>query len=209
MAAAIPLALLLLVAADPAASQAGAGVPGGGPSVLALNDIPPAYGYTGYRAETVRRHTGLLHLPGTLAATEPLTAGDGAGGGFGLVRDRRTGYLTATLRVAAASTWLADPGDADRWVANWAAWLATLGHLPHVRWVSVTVATAPDPGATLTGQVAAALDTTAPRAAIVILDQVVAAAPAAATHGTPGSASPSTPPAPPPAPATWARRSPT
>ena len=137
-------------------------------------------GHTSYRAEVVFRHTGVLQLPGTLAATELLSAEDGYGGRYGLVRDRRTGYLTATLRVVPTSTWLADTGDADGWVANWGGWLASLGYLPTVRWVSVTVDTAPDPGSTLTGQVAAAIDPSAPRPAIAIMDQLVAAAPAAA-----------------------------
>jgi len=137
-------------------------------------------GYTSYRAEVVRRHTGMLTLPGALAATELLSAEDGCGGRYGLVRDRHTGYLTATLRVAPVSTWLADAEDADRWVANWAAWLASLGYLPALRWVTVTVDTAPDPGSTLTGQVAAAIDPSAPKAAVEIMDQLVATAPAAA-----------------------------
>jgi len=38
----LPIVLLLLVSAGPQASQASTG-PGGGPSVLALSDIPPAY----------------------------------------------------------------------------------------------------------------------------------------------------------------------
>ena len=122
----------------------------------------------------------MLTLPGALAATELLSAEDGCGGRYGLVRDRHTGYLTATLRVAPVSTWLADAEDADRWVANWAAWLASLGYLPALRWVTVTVDTAPDPGSTLTGQVAAAIDPSAPRAAVEIMDQLVATAPAAA-----------------------------
>jgi len=137
-------------------------------------------GRTTYRAEVVLCHAGVLQLPGTLAATELLSAEDGSGGRYGLVRDRHAGYLTATLRVVPTSTWLADPGDADQWVANWAGWLASLGYLPSVRWVTVTIDTAPDPGLTLTGQVAAALDTSAPRGALEIIDQVVAAAPAAA-----------------------------
>ena len=122
----------------------------------------------------------MLQLPGTLAATELLSAEDGRGGRYGLVRDRHTGYLTATLRVAPVSTWLADPADADQWVANWGGWLASLGYLPSLRWVTVTVDTARDPGTTLTGQVAAAIDPAAPRQAIEIMDQLVAAAPAAA-----------------------------
>lgn len=137
-------------------------------------------GYTGYRAEVVFRHTGTLQLPGTLAATELLSAEDGYGRRYGLVRDRRAGYLTATLRVVPASTWLADTGDADGWVANWGAWLASLGYLPAVRWVTVTVDTAPDPGSALTDQVAAAIDPSAPYAAIAIMDQLVVSAPRAA-----------------------------
>jgi hypothetical protein len=135
---------------------------------------------TTYRAEVVLRHTGVLQLPGTLAVTELLSAEDGTGRRYGLVRDRRTGFLTATIRVIPISTWLADPADADQWVANWAGWLASLGYIPSLRWVTVTVDTAPDPGLTLTSQVAAALDTSAPRGALEIIDQVVASAPAAA-----------------------------
>jgi hypothetical protein len=115
-----------------------------------------------------------------LAGTELLSAEDGRGGRYGLVRDRHTGYLTATVRVASISTWLADVEDADRWVANWAAWLASLGYLPALRWVTVTVETAPDPGSALTSQTAAAIDPAAPRAAIEIMDQLVATAPTAA-----------------------------
>jgi hypothetical protein len=137
-------------------------------------------GHTSYRAEVVLCHAGELQLPGTLAASELLTAEDGRGGRYGLVRDRHSGFLTATVRVVPTSTWLADPGDADQWVANWAAWLASLGYIPSLRWVTVTVDTAPDPGLTLTSQVAAAIDISAPRGALEIIDQVVAAAPAAA-----------------------------
>jgi len=137
-------------------------------------------GHTTYRAEVVLCHAGELQLPGTLAATHLLSAEDGRGGRYGLVRDRNTGFLTATLRVVPTSTWLAEPADADQWVANWAAWLASLGYVPALRWVTVTVDTAPDPGLTLTGQIAGAIDTAAPRGALEIIGQVVATAPAAA-----------------------------
>ena len=137
-------------------------------------------GHTGYRADIVLHHAGVLQLPGTLAATELLSAEDGYGSRYGLVRDRHSGYLTATVRVVPTSTWLADTGDADGWVANWGAWLASLGYIPALRWVTVTVDTAPDPGSTLTDQVARAVDPSAPRAALEIMDQLVASAPAAA-----------------------------
>ena len=77
--------------------------------------------------------------------------------------------MTATLRVIPASPWLADRADADGWVANWGAWLASLGYLPAVRWVTVTVDTAPEPGTTLADAVAAALDPAAPLAARQIM----------------------------------------
>ena len=137
-------------------------------------------GYTTYCAQVVLRHTGELPLPGTLAATELLSAEDGFGSRYGLVRDRHTGYLTATLQVSPVSTWLADTEDADRWVANWAGWLASLGYLPALRWVAVTVDTAPDPGSTLMSQIAAAIDTSAPPPALEIMDELLATAPAAA-----------------------------
>jgi hypothetical protein len=137
-------------------------------------------GQTGYRAEVVQHHAGTLQLPGTLAATELLTAEDGFGGRYGIVRDRHAGYLTATLRVVATSPWLANPADADSWVANWGAWLASLGYLPAVRWITVTIDTAPDPGSTLASHVAASIDPTAPQAARDIMNQLVATAPAAA-----------------------------
>ena len=90
------------------------------------------------------------------------------------------GYLTATLRVVPASTWLADPGDADQWVANWAAWLASLGYLPTAplghRHRGHRARPRPHPRRA--GR--RPLDTAAPRGAVEIIDQVVAAAPAAA-----------------------------
>jgi len=177
----------LLYVAPPAALATAAGVVrvGGVPvAQLAAQRLRwwhgTSAGHTSYRADVVLRHTGELQLPGTLAATELLSAEDGRGGRYGLVRDRHTGYLTATLRVVPTSTWLADTGDADGWVANWGAWLASLGYLPALRWVTVTVDTAPEPGSTLADQVAKAIDPSAPRAALEIMDQLVATAPGAA-----------------------------
>lgn len=151
-------------------------------------------GYTAYRAEVVRQHTGTLQLPGTLAATELLSAEDGQGGRYGLVRDRHTGYLTATIRVAPVSTWLADPADADQWVANWGAWLASLGYLPALRWATVTVDTAPDPGSTLASQVAAAIDRPRPGPRWRSWTSSWPAPRPPRPTWTPGSASPSTRP---------------
>jgi hypothetical protein len=139
-----------------------------------------AKNWTSYRAGITIEHPRAWQLPGVLAATMLVSAEDGYGGRFGLVWDRHTGYLTATIRVTPASAWLADRAEADTWVASWGAWLASLGHIPSVRWVSVTVDTAPEPGTTLADAVAAAVSPDAPDPARQILTAVAAAAPEAA-----------------------------
>jgi hypothetical protein len=136
--------------------------------------------HTRYCAEAMVSSSGTTELPGTLTALELLSAEDGYGGRYGLVRDRHSGFLTATLRVVPASTWLADRDDADGWIAAWGGWLASLGHVPMVRWVTVTVETAPEPGAALADAAAGSADPAAPAAAREILTALVAAAPVTA-----------------------------
>ncbi|WP_433332994.1 SCO6880 family protein [Spirillospora sp. CA-294931] len=136
--------------------------------------------YNQYRAGVVVDHPRAFQLPGVLAPLTLLSAEDGYGSRYGIVWDRRTGLLTATLRVVPASTWLANRSDADSWVAAWGGWLAGLGHLPAMRWVTVTVDTAPEPGSTLADAVTTAFDPSAPAPARDILTELVAAAPAAA-----------------------------
>jgi hypothetical protein len=138
------------------------------------------HGWTRYRSEALVTSTGTVQLPAVLAGLELLSAEDGYGGRYGIVRDRHTGYLTATLRVVPASTWLADRDDADGWVAAWGAWLASLGQVPILRWVTVTTSTCPEPGAGLADATIAAADPTAPQAARDILTALAASTPATA-----------------------------
>ncbi|WP_026254949.1 SCO6880 family protein [Salinispora arenicola] len=137
-------------------------------------------GHTRWRGGIIVEHPRAWQLPGVLAPTALVTAEDGTGGSYGLVWDRRGGTLTATLRCAALSTWLANPNDADAWVANWGAWLASLGHQPAIRWVTVTVDTAPDPGSTLHDHVRSRLASHAPAPARDLMEELVRHSPAAA-----------------------------
>ena len=121
-----------------------------------------ACGHTLYRADAVARHPGAWDLPGVLAPTCLVSTRDATGHWFALVWNRRTGHLTVTLRCAAASPWLVDPAQAEGWVSNWHSWLASLGYLPMLRAVAVTVDTTPSPGAVLQEAVAARLALTAP-----------------------------------------------
>jgi hypothetical protein len=134
-------------------------------------------GQTRYSGVVAAEHPRAWQLPGVLAQTRLVSAEDGRGSSYGLVWGRRTGDLTATLRVAATSTWLANQAESASWVAGWGSWLASLGHLPAVRWVAVTVDTAPDPGLTLHERVERALDPAAPGAARQVMRQLAAASP--------------------------------
>ncbi|MFI7632278.1 SCO6880 family protein [Microbispora rosea] len=141
-----------------------------------------ARGHTRYRAGVVVAHPRAFQLPGVLSATRLMSAEDAFGRPYGIVWDRRTGLFTATLKVSPASTWLAERSDADTWVANWGAWLASLGHMPAVRWITVTVETAPEPGSALADTVGRALSPTAPEAAALLMRQLVSTAPRTAAR---------------------------
>ena len=123
--------------APPVLAGSGLGLARAGGEPLALAALRRArwwYGssrdYTRYRVAVVAEHSPAYQLPGVLAPLALLDAEDGYGGRYGIVADRRTGLMTATLRVIPASTWLANRADADTWVANWGGWLASLGYLP-------------------------------------------------------------------------------
>lgn len=137
-------------------------------------------GKASHRAATVMDHPDAWTLPGVLAPTRLLTAHDGRGGTFGVVWNRRTGHLTATLRCAASSTWLVDGEAADGWVSNWHGWLASLGYLPAVRSVAVTVDTAPEPGTRLQEEVLPRIDASAPVDTQRLVRTLVALSPDAA-----------------------------
>jgi uncharacterized protein with GYD domain len=134
-------------------------------------------GRTGRRASVLRAHQPRLDLPGVLGPLVLLDAEDGLGGRQGLIWDRRTGTLTAVLRVAAVGTLLADRDEADGWVANWGAWLAGLGYLPTIERVAVTVETAPSPATSLADYVASRTRPDSPTTARRVLTEVVDATP--------------------------------
>lgn len=139
-----------------------------------------ARNWTSYRAGTVSPLPGSVRMPGVLAGTMLVDSEDGRGGHYGLVWDRHAGYLTATIQVTPASPWLASQDETDAWVAGWGQWLAGLGHVPSVRWVSVTTESAPEPGTRLSDATAASLSDEAPEAARQIMTAVTMAAPQAA-----------------------------
>nr|WP_232323951.1 SCO6880 family protein [Catenuloplanes japonicus] len=130
-------------------------------------------GYTVYRSGLWAAHPHAWQLPGVLADTDLLDVPSARGGAFGVVRDGRSGRLTATLRVAASSTWLAETAQAQAWVANWGGWLSGLGYQPAIRWIAVTVRTGPTSGRRLAGYITGRTAPGAPASARRLLQHLV------------------------------------
>jgi hypothetical protein len=130
-------------------------------------------GHTRYRAGVMVEHPRAFQLPGVLAPVTLLSCEDGRGGRFGLAWNRRLGHMTATVLVTSNSVWLAEPSDVDTWVANWHQWLASLGYMPWVQWVTVTVESRPAPGSALRRSVEADIDPQSPAAARRIMRDLV------------------------------------
>ncbi len=131
-----------------------------------------AAGWTDYRGGLLTDHPRAADLPGVLAPVRPLDVDDGRGGRHALLWHRRTGTLTAILRCSPIGLDLADPHQADQWVASWGQLLANLGYLPPLRHVAVTVETAPAGGTTVRDHITTALDPDAPALARRILTEL-------------------------------------
>ncbi|RBM18114.1 hypothetical protein DI005_20185 [Prauserella sp. PE36] len=120
-----------------------------------------------------RRHD----LPGVMAPVVPLSADDGRGGRHGLLWHRRSGQLTAVLRVSPLGVELADPRDAEQWVANWGAFLADLGYRPTVAHIAVTCDTFPAGGSSARDYIAERIHPAAPPAAQAVMRDLAEMAP--------------------------------
>jgi hypothetical protein len=120
-------------------------------------------------------HPRSAELPGVLAPIMPLATSDGLGNPYGLLWDRRTGRLTASVRVAPVGTVLADQGRTDLWIGSFAAWQAALGYEPTIEWVGITVESAPSSGTELADYVADRLDPAAPAIARDTMTEIAAA----------------------------------
>lgn len=116
-------------------------------------------------------------LPGVAAPLVPVEVTDGLGGRQALIHNRATGMITAMLRVAPVGITMSDQGDTDRWVANYGGWMASLGYMPAVRAVAITVDTAPTGGQTQAEYVRERMNTNgkgAPEFAKAVMEELIA-----------------------------------
>ncbi|MBA8827790.1 hypothetical protein FHX42_005197 [Saccharopolyspora lacisalsi] len=135
-------------------------------------------GWTAYSGGVLTDHPRQHDLPGPMAPLVPLNTDDGRGGKQGLLWDRRSGLITVVLRCSPVGLDLADQDQADQWVASWGAWLADLGYQPMVRWISVTVETAPTGGTTIRDYTHQRRSPHSPQVASQVMDELLAETPA-------------------------------
>ncbi|SDH43672.1 SCO6880 family protein [Pseudonocardia oroxyli] len=141
-----------------------------------------AAGWTELSGGLLTDHPRGADLPGVLAPVVPVETDDGRGSRQCLLWDRRSGRLSAVLRLSPVGLDLADPDQTDVWVAGWGSLLADLGYHRLVTGLTVTIDTAPSGGTTIRQHVAQSLDRAAPAVARRILDELVAATPATAAE---------------------------
>ena len=121
-----------------------------------------------------------FQMPGVLAPLTLLDAEDGYGGRYGIVAGPPYRADDADAARDPGIDVAGRPGG-RRYLGRQLGRLAGQPRFPAaVRWVTVTVDTAPEPGTALADSVGAALDPAAPLAARQIMGQLVQAAPAAA-----------------------------
>jgi len=139
---------------------------------------------TTYRA-LVLRHPRGLDLPGVLAPTVLLRVMDPISGGpVGVVWNRRTGQMAATMLVAPAGTLLADRAQVNSQVASWGDLLASLANEDVLDAITATIEVTPSSGAALSDHVRGRMTRQAPPLAQVTMQELVGTAPAAAAQMT-------------------------
>lgn len=167
------LLALVVFAAATLIPAPGYGISIGGVCLVATRSVlARRRGRSTWESGPLTRHPRRGELPGALAPTMPLEAVDGIGQPFGLLLDRRTGRLTAALRLAPVGTVLSDSETTDLWVGQFAEWLNALGQQPMLQWIAITVETHPAEGTEMVDYVDAQIDPTAPHTARRVLREI-------------------------------------
>ncbi|GGK68782.1 SCO6880 family protein [Nocardia camponoti] len=126
-----------------------------------------------YAADVLTENPRGEHLPGVLAPLQPLTVEDGQGGHQCLIWNRRTGILSAILRVSPVGTTLADQHDVNTWVRNYGSWLADLGFTPIIASVVFTCESSPTGGVDQRSYTLDRISADAPKLARDIMQEIV------------------------------------
>ena len=117
---------------------------------------------------------GKARLPGLGAALELFECVDPYGGTFGLVVAPNQHLYTVVIECNPWGTAAVDQETVEVQVAQWGAWLGSLGRDGGIAGASVTVETIPDSGYRLASAAAAGRRADAPAFALQVLDEAVA-----------------------------------
>ncbi|MGC5225143.1 SCO6880 family protein [Micromonospora sp. DT81.3] len=120
-----------------------------------------------------RAEWGTAQLPGLAAGSRLTEWRDSYNRPFALVQVPSTSDYTVVIGTEPDGAALVDREQIDVWVAEWGAWLASLGDEPGIEAVSVTIETAPDSGTRLRREVTSRIDPTAPAFARELLHSLV------------------------------------
>ncbi|MFC5382135.1 SCO6880 family protein [Aquipuribacter nitratireducens] len=116
---------------------------------------------------------GTYQLPGLLAPSQLSEWTDSWGRPFALLRVPSTGHYSVVFATEPDGASLVDAEQVDLWVAQWGAWLASIGSEAGLVGASVTVETAPDSGSRLKQEVEKQAAADAPAVALAMLSEVV------------------------------------
>ncbi|GGO94034.1 hypothetical protein GCM10011584_34110 [Nocardioides phosphati] len=121
---------------------------------------------------------GTYQLPGLAAPLRLTEQEDAYGQKFAMLYCPQTTTYTVVIAAEPEGAALVDVEEVDNRVADWGAWLASLGDEPGVQAASVTVETAPDSGARLRREVTGRMDPNAPEFAREVLAETMETYPA-------------------------------
>lgn len=123
---------------------------------------------------------GTYQLPGVAAPIRLSEYQDSYERPFAVLHTPATSSFSVVIASEPDGASLVDPEQVDAWVANWGAWLASLGDEPGIEAAAVVIETAPDTGSRLRQEVALSLDPDAPPFSRAVLNDLVESYP----HGS-------------------------
>jgi hypothetical protein len=138
--------------------------------------------HTTYLGQVFTPWPHIFDMPGLLAPTRLLDVAEPGRDRVGVVHNRRTGHLSATVLLSPAGALLADADTIDRQVAGWGHLLAGLANDTTIRHAAVTIDLTPEPGTQLVDHLTHRTDPAAPPLARQVMGELLAMAPRASTN---------------------------
>ena len=134
-------------------------------------------GETSYRGSVFQTYPRSMDLPGVLAPTTILDVEDPGRGRVGVVWNKATGWMSATVLLSPAGAILADQATIERQVVAWGDLLAMMSDDAGICCAAATIELQPESGTQLAEHVAGRIDPNAPQLAREVMAQLLTTAP--------------------------------